>query len=50
MNFPTLIVGLIILVVFVAIVAQGVYNRKHGMGGCSCSGDCGACCGSCHSK
>lgn len=50
MNLPTLILGLIILVAFVAIIARGIYNRKHGKGGCSCGGNCAACGGSCHSK
>ena len=34
--------------VFVAIVVKGIYNRRHGKGGCSCGGDCGACGGGCH--
>ena len=38
---------LIVLVVFAAIVGKGIYNRRHGKGGCSCGGDCGAC-GGCH--
>ena len=42
MNVPTLIGALIILVIFVAIVGCGIYNRKHGKSGCSC--------GACHSK
>lgn len=47
MNAPTIIVGLIVLVVFAAIVGKGIYNRRHGRGGCSCGGDCGACGGGC---
>ena len=50
MNVPTLIGALIILVIFVAIVGRGIYNRKHGKSGCSCGGDCGCCGGACHSK
>ena len=30
MNAPTIIIGLIILAVFVAIVGKGIYNRRHG--------------------
>lgn len=47
MNAPTIIVGLIVLAVFAAIVGKGIYNRRHGRGGCSCGGDCGACGGRC---
>lgn len=49
MNLPTIIVGLLVLGVFAAIVARGVYNKKHGKGGCSsCGSDCGGCGGGCH--
>ena len=48
MNAPTIIAALIVLVVFAAIVGKGIYNRRHGKGGCSCGGDCGACGGGCH--
>ena len=47
MNAPTIIAALIVLVVFAAIVGKGIYNRRHGKGGCSCGCDCGAC-GGCH--
>ena len=50
MNVPTLIGALIILVIFVAIVGHGIYNRKHGKSGCSCGGDCDCCSGARHSK
>lgn len=50
MNLPTILIGLLVLAVFIAIVARGIYNKKHGKGGCSCGGDCGACGGSCHGK
>lgn len=42
MNAPTIIAALIVLVVFAAIVGKGIYNRRHGKGGCSC-GACGGC-------
>lgn len=50
MNLPTIIIGLVVLAIFVAIVARGVHNRKNGKGGCSCGGDCASCGGSCHGK
>lgn len=50
MNVPTLIGTLIVLAIFAAIVGRGIYNRKHGKGGCSCGGDCGSCGGACHGK
>jgi len=50
MNAPTIIAALIVLVVFAAIVGKGIYNRRHGKGGCSCGGSCGTCgaCSACH--
>ena len=53
MNAPTIIIGLVVLAVFIAIIARSIYNKKHGKGGCSCGGgDCGCCSGSdtCHPK
>lgn len=47
MNLPTIAIGLLVLAVFAAIVGRGVWNRKHGRGGCPCGGDC-ASCGACH--
>ncbi len=44
MNAPTILIGALVAIVFVAIVARGIYNRKHGKGGCSCG------CGDCPSK
>lgn len=48
MNLPTILVGLLVLAVFIAIVARGIYNKKHGKGGCACGGDCASCGGNCH--
>ena len=52
MNVPTLVIGIIVLAIFVAIVGRGIYNKRHGKGGCSCGGECGGCggCDSCHPK
>ncbi len=50
MNAPTIIIGLIILAVFVAIVGKGIYNRRHGKSSCSCGGSCGGGCGHCASS
>jgi hypothetical protein len=50
MNLPTIIIGLVILGVFVAIVARGIHNRRQGKGGCSCGCEsCGAC-SACHPR
>ena len=46
MNLPTILVGLAVLAVFTAVVARGIYNRRHGKGGCSCGSGSG-CCGDC---
>ncbi len=47
LDLPTLLVGLGLLAVVAAIVGRGLWNRRHGKGGCSCGGDCGSC-GACH--
>ncbi|MFR9214982.1 MAG: FeoB-associated Cys-rich membrane protein [Ruthenibacterium sp.] len=51
-NLPTIILGLIVLAVFVAIVAGGIRKRRRGGHSCSCGGGCGgcACSGMCHPK
>lgn len=38
---PTIIVGGIIAVIFIAIIARGIKNIKNGKGGCSCG--CNSC-------
>ena len=46
MNFSTFIIGLLVLVVFVAIVRHEWKNRKSGgCSGCASSGKCGGGCG-----
>lgn len=50
MNPPTIIIGLIILALFVAIIARGIHNKRQGKGGCSCGGSCSGCGGGCHSE
>ena len=49
-NLPSLLVGLSVLVLAVLAVVYLVRNRKRG--GCSSSGDCGACpmAGQCHGE
>ena len=39
MNAPTILIGLIIFVLFAAIVARGIHNKRQGKGGCSCGGE-----------
>ncbi len=47
---PTILIGLLVAVIFFAIVGKGIYNRKHHKAGCgSCGGNCGAC-GCCGAK
>ncbi len=48
MNLPTIIVGGLVLVAFLAVVVRGIQNHRRGKHGCSC-GDCGSC-GMCHSQ
>lgn len=50
MNPATVITGLLVAAVLFAIVARGIYNRRHGKGSCSCGGGCSgcACSGMCH--
>lgn len=50
MNLSTIIVALIILGIFVAIVARGVYNHKHHRSSCGCGCDHCASHGMCHPK
>lgn len=38
-NLATVLVGLAVLALFVAVIARGIYNRKRGKGGCSCGCD-----------
>lgn len=40
---PTIIVASVISLFFVAIVANGIRNRKKGKRSCSCGGGCGSC-------
>jgi len=40
-NLPTILIGIIVAVLVVAVIARGAYNRRHGKGGCSCG--CGSC-------
>lgn len=49
-NPATIIAGLLVAAVFIAIVARGIYNRRRGKSSCSCGGGCGgcACAGMCH--
>lgn len=47
MNLPTILIGLVVLAVFVAIIVHEARKRKKGAGcGCGCSGCPGA--GLCH--
>ena len=47
MNLPTILIGLAVLAVFAAIVANGAARRRKGGGcGCGCSGCPSA--GACH--
>ena len=49
-NLSTILVGLGVLAIFVAIIARAIHNKKQGKGGCSCG--CGSCPSSdlCHPK
>ena len=40
-NLPTILLGLAVLAVFVAIVAGGIRKRRRGGHSCSCGGGCG---------
>ena len=50
MNLPTILIGLLVLGVFVAIIVQQVRKKKRGEGGCGCG--CSGCASSelCHPK
>lgn len=39
MNLPTIIVSALVAALFLAVLLRGIYNRRHGKGGCcGCSG------------
>lgn len=48
MNWPTIIISIIIALIFLVIVIKGVINFKKGKGSCGCN--CGGCAfnGRCH--
>ena len=50
MDWPTLIVAVIVAVIFLSIVVRGIINRKNGKGSCSCG--CSGCAmkDACHKK
>ena len=41
MNLPTILVGSIVAIIFVAIIVSEIHKRKSGKGSCSCG--CGGC-------
>ncbi len=50
MNFPTILVGLIVAVIFVAIIVSEIRKRKSGKGSCSCGCDGCSMSNICHKK
>lgn len=50
MDWYTWVIAGVVAVIFVAIVAKGIYNRKKGKSSCSCG--CSGCAmkDSCHNK
>ena len=48
MNLPTILIGLAVLALFVAIVVSRVRARKKGAGGCGCGCDHCPSAGACH--
>ena len=50
MNFATIVIAAIVVLVFVAIVVNGIRKKKKGIHSCSCGGSCTGCGmhGSCH--
>ncbi len=42
MNPPTIIVLCIVILLVVAVIAKGIWNKRHGKHSCSC-GSCGNC-------
>ena len=36
----TILVGLVVFGTFGAVIARGIYNKKHGKSGCSCGCRC----------
>lgn len=48
MNWPTIIISLIIIAAVIAVIVSSVRNRKKGK--CTCGGSCGSCGMNCHKK
>lgn len=52
MNWPTIVIALIIGAIFAAIIIKGIINKKNGKSSCSCGCGCDGCANSdaCHGK
>lgn len=50
MNWPTIIVAVVVAALLLAIVIAGIWKRKHGKSACFCGSSCSGCGmnGSCH--
>ena len=46
-NKGTILVGAVLLVLVISII-RNIHRKKKQRNGCSCSGGCGSCGGSCH--
>lgn len=49
MNWQSWLTLAILAAILTAIVARGIYNKRHGKSSCACGGNCGACGMGCHS-
>lgn len=43
MNLATILFATLVAVVFIAIIAGAIRNKKAGKSSCSCGGSCGSC-------
>ena len=48
--WPTIIVGTLVGILFVAIVVNEIIKKKKGKRTCSCGGNCGLCSSECEYK
>ncbi|MBR2152566.1 MAG: FeoB-associated Cys-rich membrane protein [Clostridia bacterium] len=47
--WPTVVVGILVAVLFVAIIINLIRKKKKGKSNCSCGGNCGLCSMGCKS-
>ena len=50
MNFPTIAVLTLVILLFAGLAYKAIRDKKQGKHSCACGGDCSACGGACNIK